>query len=186
MGLMASIISCSLKSFPPPLKGTTPMAALPFALLAASAITNVIGAITSAQHQASADKYNASIAEQNSVAAQQQAAASAVIQQEHAKKQIGATIAGYGASSVTMDGSPLDVLAESASSAERDKQTILYKGQLQAAGYQDQAALDRSEATNSLSSGYMKATGILMSAGAKAWDMSGSGASKDFDMTQVP
>lgn len=147
------------------------------AVAAVGTVVSAVGAIQQGQAQASADKYNASVADQNSVAVQQQAQSAALIQQEQAKKSIGAATAGYGASGVTMDGSPMDVLANSASVAERDRQTIMYKGQLQAAGYQDQADLDRASATNSLNQSYMKATGILVSGGAKAYGMSGSGVS---------
>lgn len=133
-----------------------------------SPILKVAGILMGAQSQASAEKYNATIAEQNSVAALQQSAAAALIQQEHAKKAIGATVAGYGASGVTMDGSPLDVLAESASSAERDRQTVLYKGQLQAAGYEDQAQLDRTSASNALTQGYFDAAGSVADDAGKA------------------
>lgn len=145
------------------------------AMAAASTVISAVGAITDSQHAASADKYNASVAEQNSVAVQQQAESASLIQQEQAKKTIGTATANYGASGVTLDGSPMDVLANSASVAERDRQNIIYKGQLQAAGYQDQASLDRAAATNSLDQGYMKATGILISGGTKAYGMSGSG-----------
>lgn len=148
-----------------------------------------MGAIAQGQSAAAAGRYNAQMADQNAIAAQEQATAAAAIQQEHAKKQIGATIAGYGASGVTMDGSPLDVLAESASSAERDKQNILYKGQLQAAGYTDQAQLDSAAASNAAASGYMSATGILAGGGAKIAGMGAAapagGANAKYGMDEL-
>lgn len=162
------------------------MAPVALIFTAVSAVVSAIGAITQGRQAAAASTYNATVAEQNSTSAQQQAQAASIIQQENAKKAIGATVAGYGASGITMEGTPLDVLANSASVAERDRQNILYKGQLQAAGYTDQAQLDRYQASNDASNGYMKATGILLSGGTKAYDMSGGGAGSSFDMSQVP
>lgn len=131
-------------------------------------ILKVAGILMNGQSQASADKYNASIAEQNSTGALEQAQASAIIQQETAKRQIGATVAAYGASGIAMEGTPLDVLANSASVAERDRQTVLYKGQLQAAGYQDQAQLDRAAASNALTQSWFSAAGSLADDASKA------------------
>jgi hypothetical protein len=150
-------------------------ATITLALVAAGTAVSAIGAIQQGQSQASASKYNAAVAEQNAGAAKQQAEAAAMIQQEQAKKAMGSTVAAYGASGVSMEGTPLDVLANSASVAERDRQNIMYKGKLQAAGYQSQADLDRRSATNSLNQGYMKATGILLSGGAKVYGMMPSG-----------
>lgn len=152
------------------------MAALPVILMVASTAVSAIGAISQGNAAAASNRYNAQVAEQNSVAAQQQAAASAAIQQEQSRKAIGASVAAYGASGFTTEGTPLDILANSASSAERDRQNILYKGQLQAAGYQSQAELDRASASNAEKQGYMSATGILVGGGAKAWDLSGGGS----------
>jgi len=143
------------------------------ALMAVGTVVSAVGAISSAQHQASTDKYNAAVNERNAAASLQQAQATAQIQQEQARKALGQTTAAYGASGVAMEGTPLDVLANSASMAERDRQNIIYKGKLQAAGYQDQAQLDRYSATNALNEGWGKASGILLSGGSKAWDMSG-------------
>lgn len=156
------------------------MAALPVILLAASTAIGAVSAISQGNAAAAADRYNAQMADQNAVAAQQQAEASAAIQKEQSRKAIGASVAAYGGSGFTVEGTPLDILANSASTAERDRQNILYKGQLQAAGYQSQAELDRASASNAETSGYMSAAGILVGGGAKAWDLSG-GASKPTD-----
>lgn len=132
-----------------------------------------MGNISEAQSRASANKYNAAVAEQNAVQARLQAASSAKIQREQSERLLGAQQAAYGASGITMEGTPLDVLANSATNAERDRQTIMYKGNLQAAGYQDQAQLDRYQATNELNQGYMKATGTLLGGASKAYAMKG-------------
>jgi hypothetical protein len=53
-----------------------------------------------------------------------------------AKKQIGRMRAQFGAAGVTMEGSPLDVLEESARTAELDRLTIIQGGRVQARKYQ--------------------------------------------------
>lgn len=146
------------------------MAALPVIMLVASTAVSAIGAISQGNAQASANRYNAQMADQNAIASQQQAEASAAIQKEQSRKAIGASVAAYGASGFTTEGTPLDILANSASTAERDRQNILYKGQLQAAGYQSQAELDRASASNAERQGYMSAAGILVGGGTKAYD----------------
>ncbi len=57
------------------------------------------------------------------------------------RMQLGSIRAAYGASGVTMAGSPLDVLEMSVANAERDRQQILYKGELKALGYEDTRTL---------------------------------------------
>lgn len=54
---------------------------------------------------------------------------------------IGSIRAAYGASGVTVEGSPLDVLQMSITDAERDRQQVLYRGELKALGYEDTRTL---------------------------------------------
>lgn len=150
------------------------------ALVVASTAVSAIGAISAGNAQADAYRYQAQVADQNATAARQQAQTAALIQQEQAKRTMGATIAAYGASGIAMEGTPLDVLANSASQAERDRQQIIYKGEMQAAGYNNQAEMDRSSASNAQSQGYMKATGLLIGGAAKAYDQWPGGDGLDF------
>ncbi len=137
------------------------------AITAASAVVGAVGAIQQGQAQANAANYNAQVAQQNATIAQQQAQQEAELQQREARKRIGAAHAGYGASGITMEGSPLDVLEASASNAELDKQTILYNGRIRALGYQNTATLDKYSASEALTSSYYDAFGALLSGGAK-------------------
>jgi hypothetical protein len=57
------------------------------------------------------------------------------------RMHLGSIRAAYGASGVTAAGSPLDVLEMSVANAERDRQQILYKGELKALGYEDTRTL---------------------------------------------
>lgn len=129
------------------------------AISAVSAIGSAVGSIQQSNAQSNAAQYNADVAERNATIAQQQAKADADAQRRHALVKIGAARAMYGASGVALEGSPLDVLQNSAINAELDNQTILYKGKLRALGYTDSATLDRAGSGTD----YLGATGYLLS-----------------------
>lgn len=143
--------------------------AAPF-LLAASVGMQAIGMIQQGQAQANAARYNAAIADRNAQIATDQANQDAQQQQRVARQRIGAIRAGYGASGVDVAGSPLDVLADSASQAELDRQTILYKGKLRALGYSDSATLDRYSAGVAETAGYMGAGSAILTGATKGAD----------------
>lgn len=127
---------------------------------------------------AAADARNEQLANQQALIAQQQAEQDAQAQQRASRQRIGAASAAYGAAGVTSDGSPLDVLATSASQAELDRQTILYKGNLRALGYQDQSQLDSAAAGQAKIGGEEKAgSAILTGASSAASKFGGSGGS---------
>lgn len=158
------------------------LVALPAILMVAATAVSAVGAIASGQAQANASKYQANVAMQNANAAQQQAQQAAMLQQQKTQKMLGATTAAYGASGVTSEGSPLDVLASSASNAELDRQTILYQGHVRAAGYTSDAQLDNMAASSATTNSYFSAAGALLSGGAKAYGRSpgaGLGGSGD-------
>ena len=75
----------------------------------------------------------------------------------------------YGASGVTVDGSPLDVLEMAATNGELDAQNIRYKGLLRATGYNDTATLDGMAGENARTASYFKASSELLAGGAKAY-----------------
>lgn len=144
----------------------------PFAI--AGAVVQAVGAIRSAQSASAAADYNAQIAERNAALARDQAASDEQRQRIQARKQLGAMRAGYGASGVTLDGSPLDVLENSAAEAELDALTIRYKGEVSALGYRTESAQQRARSANATTEGYYNAGSALLQGGAKAYGM-GSG-----------
>lgn len=121
-------------------------------------------AVSSAQQQKAASKYNEKVANQQAVAAQQEAAANADRQRRVAQKQIGSMQATYAASGVSLEGSPLEVLEQSARNAELDRLNILWSGQTRAQGYQATANLERARGKNAETSGYLSAAGSLFGA----------------------
>lgn len=110
-------------------------------------------------------EYNAAVATRNAGVARDQANADASAQQRLAYQKMGAARAGYAASGITNEGSPLDVLSMSAANAELDKQNILYKGELRAMGYEDTGALDLARGKAAQKQGYVKAASAVFMAG---------------------
>lgn len=122
-----------------------------------------------AQANAAAATYNANLADQNAAITREQKDAAVEAQQRQTARSLGSIIAAYGASGVQSDnGSPLDVLADSARVAELDKLTTQYNYELKARDYENQAALDRMNAANGLaaSTTYASAAGNYSTSGA--------------------
>ena len=145
-------------------------------LLAASAVMAASSAVKQGQAASNAAEYNAKVAQQNQQIAAAQSVAASDVQQRDTEMKMGAAQAAYGASGVQMaDGSPADVLAASARNAALNNLTLKYNYQLQGLGYQNQAALDTANASNSLQAGYMGAAGALLGGASKAWGAMPSG-----------
>jgi hypothetical protein len=134
---------------------------------------SAISAISQGNQQKAASKYNAKVAENQAIAARQQAGANAEMQRRSSEKKIGSMQAAYAASGVSMEGSALDILEESARNAEMDRQNILYGGELRAIGSEGTAMLEKSQGANAQTSGYLSAAGSLFKAGASAYGSSG-------------
>lgn len=139
-------------------------AAAPALMTAATLLTGA-SAISTGNAARKQGEYNAAIATRNAGAARDQANADASAQQRMAYQKMGAARAGYAASGITSEGSPLDVLSVSAANAELDKQNILYKGELRAMGYDDTGALDMSRGNAAQKSGYVKGASSFLIAG---------------------
>jgi hypothetical protein len=84
----------------------------------------------------------------------------------------------YAASGVSLEGSPVEILEQSARNAELDRLNILWSGETRAQGYQNTAALEGSRGSNAMASGLLSAAGSAMNAfGSFGSSGSSSGAS---------
>jgi hypothetical protein len=138
------------------------MAWVPIALAAVA----VVGAVAQARSARAAAKYNTAIAERNAVVSRQQAGVAETAQRQDSYRAMGRIRAGYSAAGVTPEGTPLDVLEDSAAEAELDALNIRYKGELSAIGYEGEAGLQRIRAKSALSTGVFNAgTALLAGAG---------------------
>lgn len=138
-------------------------------LAVAGAVLQGVSAISQGNAARKQGEYNAAIATRNAGLARDQANADADAQSRVARQKMGAARAAVGASGIGTEGSPLDVLAMSASNAELDRQNILYKGQLRALGYEDTAALEESRGRSAQKAGYIKGASALLMGGAQAY-----------------
>lgn len=137
------------------------------AIQAVGTAFSVMGALSQGQQARQAGEYNAAVARNNALAAKQQADANAAAQQRKARLQLGSMRAGYGASGVGLEGSPLDVIEQSAAMAELDRQNILYGGTLRSQGYESTAGLELMRGENAVTSSYFNAGSTLLMGASK-------------------
>ena len=136
-------------------------AAIPVLMIAGGALS-AMGALHQAKAQSEASSYNAALSERNAILVRSQADADAAVFRQQMTQREGSLIAGYGASGVTGEGSPLDVLGMSAANAKRDELMIQYKGDLAAMGYRESATLNRMQGTQAIEGGnYVAASSLL-------------------------
>lgn len=138
-----------------------------------SAGMSAVSAISGASQQKSAAKYNQKVAENQAISARQEAAANADMQRRKSAKTIGSMQAAYGASGVTSEGSPIEVLEESARNAELDRLSILWSGETRAMGYEATAKLEKNRASNAMASGLLSAAGSAVKGFASVYQPSG-------------
>mgnify|MGYP000855960130 CR=1 FL=1 len=116
--------------------------------------------------KAAAD-YNSQVAEENAVTARQQAKEQARRESISSEKLLGQMRAGYGASGVTMSGSAMDVLQESAANAELDRLTTLYAGDVKATAYKNESRLEKFKGNQAQTAGQIGAAAALLDGAAK-------------------
>lgn len=152
------------------------MAFLPVVLAVAGTAMTAIGQIRQGQAAKAAADYNAQVANNNAIVAEQQSQSQAMVQGRRAMMQNGGLLANMAANGVEVgEGSPIDILSQSAANAEMDRQNIIYNGRVKAQSLRNQAQLDTFQGETAQSNGFMSAAGTLLSGGSKAWGMSQGG-----------
>lgn len=141
--------------------------------MAAGATVKAFGALQEVKAAKNAAEYNAKVADNNAAIVRVQAGDEARKASIIARKTMGQSIANAGASGITPSGSFLDVLSESAANAELDVQSILQSGEYKAAGFRNEARLDRYRGKSAEQAGYMNAAAELLGGAGRA---AGSGA----------
>jgi hypothetical protein len=137
----------------------------------AGAGVSAYSAVQSGQQQKSAADFNAATAARNAQIAQDQGAQQAAMQQRNAAKQLDAARAATGASGVTMEGSPLDALQNSAMNASLDNQTIKYNAKIKAYGNTNEAGMYTAEGNAMQTKGYMTAGSDILTGAAGAYSI---------------
>jgi hypothetical protein len=118
------------------------------------ALGSVAGGIASYQTQ----KYNAAVARQQAEIARRNAAYQAYLIERKKRILMGSQEAAYAASGVTPEGTPLDVLAETARQAELDKLMALYAGETGASFAESRARQYESSGLSDLITGGLRGT----------------------------
>lgn len=90
----------------------------------------------------------------------------------NARKAVGEMKANYGASGVTMEGSPLDILEESIAAANRDSFNIRYAGEMEARSAEFDANLAEMQGKAARTSSYFGAFSSLAGGATKAGEYS--------------
>lgn len=153
-------------------------AAVPFLQIAGTVIS-VAGHLQSGRAANATAKYNARVAERNAVIARQQAGAAEAAHRRDVSRRMGSIRAGFGASGVTLEGTPLEVLEDSAAMAELDALNIRYQGELRAIGFKDEAVLARAGGKQALTESRFRAASALFSGAGKMFTPSGKPKKKD-------
>jgi len=113
----------------------------------------------------SAGKANAKTLQQQAAFAAMQAASREAVVRDETQQIIGQQYAAIGASGLTAEGSPSDVIRQNAVERELEALNERYAGQIQVVGFLSQAAEAKRQATEALYSGIAKSGTSLLMAG---------------------
>lgn len=132
---------------------------------------SAFGSILQGSQEAAAANYNAAVARNNAITARRSAAADAAAQRRDTSKLLGSQAAAYGASGVLTEGSPSEVMAETARAGELEALKLLYGGDLEATNQEAQRRMFKQQARNSVLSGFLGA-GSALASGYSSWQQS--------------
>lgn len=132
-------------------------------LLIASSGLQAVGNIQQANAESSAAQFNAQVADQNENLALSQAKERQDRLRRSFAREQGALRAGFGKAGVSLEGSPLEVLENSAREAALEIETAGFEGLLQARGFRNESTLERSRAKNAKTRGVIGAGTALLS-----------------------
>lgn len=126
------------------------------------AAVSMVGTLASASAQSQSYKLQAQYADRQAMMAQQKGAYDARQLGRQNDRQLARMRGQYLSSGIALEGSPLDVLTDSATEASLDEQAIKYSAQVQSDNYRFQSSMARQNARNAMTGGYLGAlsTGI--------------------------
>jgi hypothetical protein len=119
-------------------------------------------AAQSASATASAAAYNAAVQNRNAQITRAQASSEAQSSWLETRRKLASIRSQYGISGFQLEGSPLDVIEDSAVEGAFDVSKIRYSGELKAIGMQDEATLKKMESKSALSAGKMGVAAALI------------------------
>ena len=147
--------------------------------LIGSAVVSVMGSVMGGIQGMQSANYNAKLAERNAEISQRQGELEADRLDRDGRRQRGAISAAYGANNIVGgEGSPLDVLENSFTTAALDQQNAEYAAKIKAYGYNAEAAAQKQAGKNALTQGLFKAAGTALGAAG------GLGGTENFGQTR--
>lgn len=123
------------------------------------------GALRQGEARYQAAEFNARVAEDNARIAKLQSAEEERRLRVQSRKELGRARASISASGVQLEGSPLEVLQESAANAELDALAIRHRGDLTQQAFRREAAIERFRGQNARLNSRFQAAGLLLGAG---------------------
>lgn len=126
----------------------------------ASAAVGAVGETQSANAQAAAAEANANVQRRQAAIEQTAGQQEARRKQEQANKMIGTQLAQYAGSGVTIEGSPMDVMADTRRETFLDQQAVLWNANLKSENLNYSAKISDMNAI-----GYRKTAGLAVPAG---------------------
>jgi len=125
-------------------------------------VISAMGSIMAGQASANAANAQAAAYQRQAAAERQQAEFNANMQQEKAIKLISTQRAGYLAAGVSLQGSPLDAIADTTRQTDLDVQAIKYNGEIKAQNFEAQALAFKAKADAAQTSGIVGAISPLI------------------------
>ena len=136
-----------------------------FAMRAAGTVVSAYSAYQQGKMQRDLNEYNAKIAENNKVLADQQYAIDHKEHQKRYRRLLGNQRVSYAKSGVTMEGSVIDVIEDSAIASNWEIQKMKYNRDVRKAGYTASATRSRFVGQSAYWAGKMNAAGTLLTDG---------------------
>lgn len=141
------------------------------AAIAVAAAASAAGTIVSSRQQAAQLDYQKDVAKQEGEQARLEAAAKEAVVRRKAQLFHGQQEAGFAASGVTLEGSPLAALEDTAVQGELEALSARYQGEAERWKQKAQARLYGAQAESTRTQGYFEAGSQLLGGGAKAGGM---------------
>lgn len=128
-----------------------------------ASVASAAGSLSQGRSQAAIHASNANVSRQTAAAVQRQTEYAVQQNRAQADQLAGRQRVLIAKSGVDLDGSPLQVMEDTASQVQRDALAIRYAGDVRSAQADGQAALDGMQADSSLTAGYMGAGASVLS-----------------------
>lgn len=142
--------------------GAFSLASTATSLGALGGVVGAAGALSSGAQQSALSEYNAKVSEANALATKQASLEEEDKHRQNAHRLLSDQAGTFAASGVDLEGSPLEIMSQTAAQAERDAITIRNSGSVAEAQQRSQAAMDRLSAKSATSSSYWKAGSSLL------------------------